>query len=136
MGDCEPISDVSKHDDNEEIIKRKLLVLIPFDMEKEKIQLKETNAAGSNQSEIKIFEIELKKDRHINEFLENLNNKLDIEQKELLIRQINSRLDNDLNFFIRLDKEKLLNDNLCITDSGNCFHIRIYLAAFPAKTIK
>lgn len=124
----------SKPGEDEELIRRKLLSLLPFDAGKEKIEIKETKASGFNQKDIKIFEIELSKDRHINEFLKNLSDKLSAGQKELLLRQISSRLDSQLRFFIRLDKDRLLkNNDVLITDSGNCFHITISIAAFPAR---
>ncbi|MDO8741268.1 MAG: RNA-binding domain-containing protein [Candidatus Woesearchaeota archaeon] len=126
------ISVFAKEEDSEKIL-NKLISLVPFNLEEEKIALNKQNASGFNDKTIKIFEITLTKDRHINGFLEFLNSKLTQDQKELLIQQAEPRTDDDLNFFIRLDKEKLFNDEFCITDSGNCYHIRISLAVFPKK---
>ena len=84
--------------------------------------------------EIILYDLSLTKDSHTSEFLKNLKEKLAGEQKELILRQAESRLDEDLNFFLRFDKEKLINeDKLWITDSGNCFHIKISIAAFPKR---
>ena len=66
-------------------------------------------------------------------FLKVLNEKLSKEQKDMLVMQVDSRLDDELHFFIRLDKEKLMDDEYFITDSGNCFHVRMSIAAYPAK---
>ena len=44
--------------------------------------------------------------------------------------------DDDLNFFLRLEKPKLFNHEYWITDSGDCMHIKINLAAFPKKKEK
>jgi len=56
------------------------------------------------------------------------------EQRELILRQAETRLDREFNFFIRFDKEKLVNENkYWITDSGNCFHIKMNIACFPRK---
>ena len=123
--------------DNEEVIKEKLLSLIPFDLEKEKLKLEQDSAEGLEGKRIRIFSIKLQKQRHTNQFLENLKEKLTKEQKELLLRQIETRLENELNFFIRLDKNKLINNSeFFITEKGNCFHIKISIAAFPAKREK
>ncbi len=66
--------------------------------------------------------------------MENLAKALSAEQKELLVRQAESRLDKDLYFYIRLDKSKLIETGkYWITDDGNCYHIKIALAAFPRK---
>lgn len=125
------LSVFSKEDENADKIKETLLKLVPFDPEKEKIQLNEQKALGFNEKTITIFEIELKKDKHIRDFLKNLLDKLGKEQKLLLLRQAESRLDNEFNFFIRLEKERLMNGMYWITDGGNCFHIKINIATFP-----
>ena len=124
----------SKEEDDENIVVKKLLSLIPFSIEEEKIKLEKRTAEGFGDKPIKIFGVTLTKDSHTSEFLKNLREKLAGEQKELILRQAESRLDEDLNFFLRFDKEKLINeDKLWITDSGNCFHIKISIAAFPKR---
>ena len=62
--------------------------------------------------------------------------RLSAEQKELLRIQAESRIDHDLNFYLRLDKAKLLQGQYWITDEGDCFHIKISLAVFPKKLEK
>jgi RNA binding exosome subunit len=39
----------------------------------------------------------------------------------------------DLQIIKKRLKQKLLNNELWITDCGECFHIRISIAAFPKK---
>ena len=123
-------------EEDKDVIKAGLFSLVPFNLEEEKIELNETNAKSFNERIIKIFEIGFGKEKHTTLFLKYLNDRLNEQQKELLIRQIKSRLDDHLHFFIRLDKENLLNKKYVITDSGNCFHIKISIAAFPAKKDK
>lgn len=115
-----------------EKIKAKLLSLVPFELEKEKIHCNATSAVGFNDKIIKILEIKLEKEGHTTRFLKHLNSLLPQEKKELLLSQEN-RLDDRLNFFIRLDKEKFLEGICRITDQGNCFHIKMNIAAFPRK---
>ena len=121
-----------KPEEDENSLKLKLLELLPFNLEEEKIVLKKTRATGFGQKEIIIYEVELDKDKHTNLFLKNLKEKLDEQQRIMLIRQ-EDRLDERLNFFIRLDKESLLQEQYQVTDCGECFHIRISIAAFPRK---
>jgi len=126
-----------KEDEDEERIKRKLSELIPFDIEENKIELKEQIAKGFNEKKIKIFEILLKKNKHINDFLDNLIDKMSKEAQELLLKQAESRLNEECNFFLRFSKEKLLDEDiLWLTDQGNCFHIMVNIAAFPKKKEK
>ncbi|MBI2574585.1 hypothetical protein HYV82_01750 [Candidatus Woesearchaeota archaeon] len=125
------ISVFAKEDENAEEIEEKLKQLVPLDIEKERIAVQKKAATGFNEKKITIMEISLAKDRHINAFLDFLKENLGERQKGLLIRQKESRLDEKLNFFMRLDKEKLMKNEYWVTDSGNCYHIRISVASFP-----
>ena len=126
-----------REEEDENNILNCFLKLFPFNIEKEKIKLKKTKAKGFNEKIIIIFEIALEKDKHTNSFLKFLNKKLNNTQKELIFKQLNSRLDNDFNLFLRFDKNKLLKENrLWLTDKGNCFHFKIAIAAFPKKKEK
>lgn len=113
-----------------ELIVTKLKLLLPFDLEKEKVKIEERSAEGFEDRQIKIFSVELNRERHTNAFINNLIENLG-EEKKTLLEQLESRLDNELNFFIRLDKEMLLKGRFVLTDSGNCYHIRINIASFP-----
>jgi hypothetical protein len=124
----------SKEGEDADKIKAALISLIPFNLEQENILIGQTKAIGFNEKEIRIFEITLAKDKHINQFIETLISKLKPETKELIIRQAESRLDDEYNFFLRFDKEKLMTENIFwLTDQGNCFHIKITLLAFPKR---
>ena len=123
-----------KPEENIELITKKLLLLVPFNLKKEKIELKKRTAIGFNEKKIIILELYLEKESHTNLFLKNLAKNLTNEQKSLIKKQAESRLDSELNFFLRLDKSKLINENkLWLTDKGDCYHIRIKIAAFPHK---
>lgn len=127
------LSVFAHEEDDEEQIEQAFLSLLPFDLEQEKLNLKRTTATGFKERKIKILELTLTKEKHTSKFLTFLKQKLSDDQRQLLLKQSGSRLDNELNFFIRLDKPKLLNNEFWITDDGNCFHIRISVAAYPAK---
>lgn len=124
---CKPEDDIG-------FITEKLLFLVPFDIKKEKIKLKKRTAVGFNNRKIIILEIYLKKESHTNLFLTDLVKKLTDEQKLLIKKQAESRLDDEFNLFLRLDKSRLINENkLWLTDKGDCYHIKIKIAAFPKK---
>ena len=123
----------SYEEDNEEQIVEKIKELIPFDFNKEKIELKKKNAFGFNDKIISVICVGIKKQNHTSKVIEKLLKKLNNDQKKLLLKQLQSRLDKDLHFFIRLDKDKLLKNEYWITDSGNCFHFKIAIAAYPHK---
>jgi len=121
-----------KEGEDEEKVKQSLLSLIPFNIEESQISKKV--ATAFNESKITIYEVLLEKDKHIKDFLDNLIAKLDDEIKERILQQAESRLDKEGNFFLRFKKDKYMNENeLYLTDQGNCFHIKINIAAFPKK---
>ena len=110
------------------------LKFFPFSLEENKVELKKTEAKGATESNITIFEAVLTKTNLINRFLDFILSSLDKKQKELILKQIESRLDENLDFFIRFDKKEWISSNkLKLTDSGKCFHLKINVAAFPRK---
>ena len=124
----------SYENENSESILNAFLRFFPFNLEDNKIVLKKTDAAGFNERKIKIFEVTLTKSNFINQFLRSLLDNLDETQKDQILPQMESRLDENLDFFLRFDKNSWINDKkLVLTDSGKCFHIRISIAAFPKK---
>ena len=120
-----------KEDDNEDLILKKIKELFPIDFEKEKIILKRKTNYGFEDKKIVVFTITVNKQRHTKVVLKNLIDKLSMEQKEMLLKQLNSRLDKSLHFYLRLDKDKLLNNEYWITDSGTCFHFKMVIAVYP-----
>ncbi|MGV8162079.1 MAG: RNA-binding domain-containing protein [Candidatus Nanoarchaeia archaeon] len=122
-------------EEEKEKIRTAFLSLIGYSKEElslEKIKYAETNAKGFSQKTIVIFEADLLKDRHCNKFLKNFKEKLTVEDRKLLVEQVN-RLDDNLNFFVRLDKDSLFEEKYVLTDSGNCFHITMNIEAHPRR---
>ena len=110
------------------------LKFFPFSLEENKVELKKTNAQGFNESTIIILEVVLAKTNLINKFLDFILDNLSEGQKQTLLKQIESRLDENLDFFIRFDEDEWIKNNkLELTDSGKCFHLKINVAAFPRK---
>ena len=128
------LSVFSYEHENDEAILEALLGFFPFNLKENKVLLKRSSAEGFNDRKITILEAALLKTNLVNEFLENLLNKLSKEQKEWILMEAKSRLDESLDFFIRFDKDSWINERkLEITYSGKCFHLKISIAAFPKK---
>jgi RNA binding exosome subunit len=125
------ISVFAYEEENANRIKSTLISLCPFNLEEQKVTVGETVALGATDKKIIIYEIYFDKQRNIRKFVQNLHDRLSADEQELLRGQRSSRLDEEMNFFIRLDKEKLMNGELNITDGGKCFHIRLTIAAYP-----
>lgn len=117
----------SKEEDNEEHIKEKIKKLFPF----EKLKIEESIVIGFEDKKIKILKVNITKNAEMNSVVKSLISKFSAEQKKLICSQIESRLDSSLNFYLRLDKEKLLKNEYEIVDHGNCFHFRFSIATYP-----
>ena len=70
-----------REDEDLEEIQTALESLIPFNLEKEKIQLQRNSARGFAEKKIVVLKIELEKSRHTNAFIKHLLNKLTSKQK-------------------------------------------------------
>ena len=124
----------SYENENNESILDSFLKFFPFNIEDNKVILKKTDAIGVNDTKIEFIEIILTKTNLINQFLKNLLDNLDKEQKNKILQQMESRLDKNLDLFLRFEKDTWINERkLVLTDSGKCFHLRISVAAFPKK---
>jgi len=122
-------------EDSEEI-KLGLVKLVALDLAKEKLSVIQTSARGFKEAKIRIFTINLSRIKHISTFLTSLLNKFSEQQRKTLLSQKESRLDEELKFFIRLSKSEFLKGKYVLTDGGDCYHIKITIAAFPANRQK
>jgi RNA binding exosome subunit len=122
-----------ENESSSEIVKG-LAAIFPFDLEKNKLKVQNTMAEGALHNKIGIHEIFVEKESLVNSFIENLLEKLGKSQVEALKEQKESRLDAESNFFIRIEKDYwILQNKMALTDSGNCYRIKISIAAFPKK---
>lgn len=122
---------LAKPEEDKEQIEKSLRDLVPFNIEDEKINLEKHSAEGFGDRKIMILEVTLQKDRHINVFLKDLVEKLGEKQCRLILEQIESRLDEHLIFYLRLEKQTLMLGTYELTDTGDCFHIHFSVACFP-----
>ena len=124
----------SYENENKEFIAESFLKFFPFNLGDNKVKLKATNAKGINESAITILEVILTKTNLISQFLGFILRNLNESQKRTVLGQIESRLDSNLDFFMRFDKDEWIKNNkLELTDSGKCFHLKISVAAYPHK---
>jgi len=127
------ITAFGKPEEDVEAIKEGIIALVPFNLEEAKVKLEIQNTEGFER-QIKIFTIILTKESHTNDFLQFLLDKLSKEQKEMLAAQAETRLDAEFDFFMRFEKDAWIKDReLLLTDTGNCYHIKLSLATFPKK---
>lgn len=107
--------------------KKTLISLFPFEIK----NLNEEVAEGLQNNKIIILSVLITNDKQINLLLKHILSKLKKDQIDLLKSQIESRLDSENYFYIRFNKNKLISGECDITECGNCFHVKISIAAFP-----
>ncbi|MBI4145319.1 hypothetical protein HY493_03880 [Candidatus Woesearchaeota archaeon] len=128
------LSVFAKPEEDVEKLKQGLLALVPFDPAEENVELRDKKATGFNDRTIHVFDITLTKDRHVNAFVESFLAKLNAQQRGQLVDETESRLDNELVFFVRIDKDLWANDRIVqLTDSGACYHLKFSVASFPRR---
>ncbi|MGV8171746.1 MAG: RNA-binding domain-containing protein [Candidatus Woesearchaeota archaeon] len=110
--------------------------LVKVDFEKEKLSIKEEIVESFENRKIKILTLEITKEAHTNIFIKTLKESLGEEQIKTILEQRWSRLDEELYFYIRLDKEAALKEVYELTDRGDCIHIKLHIAAFPKNREK
>ncbi len=120
--------------DEEDIdkIKKAFFNLFPFDISKIIVERKNR---GFEEKIIREFRIDLEKNSQVMQFLKYLSSKLVSDDKMKLVKEFDSRFSEDYFFYIRLDKDSLLNGHYVIVDSGNCFHIKFSVLAFPKNKL-
>jgi hypothetical protein len=124
----------SKEDEDKDEILKAFLDLLPFSPEQNKIPIETIKAEGFSDRIIEIIEASFEKQNLVNGFIKNLLGKIKDIDKNTIISQLDSRIDEHMHFFLRIDKESWIQSReVMITDAGNCFHIKMSVAAFPKK---
>lgn len=124
----------AKPEEDSDFLKTGLTALAPFNLEEEKLAIKTKKGIGFNERVINVHTLELTKQTHTRAFLEFFVGKLSTLQRETLLEELDSRIDDECHFFIRIHKQSWAHDHdILLTDSGKCYHINITLAAFPKK---
>lgn len=107
--------------------------ILPVDFTKEKVTVSVETVQGFRQQSIHIIRLKTLKNRHNKEVLNTIFSELQIRDKRKIGEQYLTRLNNEGYFFIRLKKKDILEKRFLLTESGNCYHIKIKLAGFPAN---
>ena len=74
----------------------------------------------------------ISKKRHTKEFLNNLLS-IDRNQLKKLYNDLERKMDEKGNLFLRFSKEKALDEQWEILDGGDSIHLKVKIAAYPAK---
>lgn len=89
-------------------------------------------AEGLTENRILILTGVISKKRQTKDFFNKL---LELNSKVLdkLINDLDKKVDENGNLFLRLSKEDAIDEKINIVDSGDSIHLKIKIAAYPAK---
>ena len=91
--------------------------------------LKDTSAAGHFNNPIHILEVELTRNRDVRAFWEAIFESDGIAPR--LLREADRRLDDDLVFWFRIDKQKAAQGAVHLSRGEDVIHVRAKLATYP-----
>lgn len=89
-------------------------------------------AEGLTENKIIILTGIIDKKRHTKAFFNKLL-QLDDNQISKLLDDLDKKMDDNGNLFLRLSKQDAVDEKMVIVDSGDSIHLKIKIAAYPAK---
>lgn len=87
---------------------------------------------GYFKNPVLILHDKITKSRDIKGFIKILEN-LDLQARRRVLNELDSKMDEKGNLFLRFDKQRAYLGNLKIIEHGDAIHVKIKLAAYPAK---
>ena len=114
---------VYENEDVEELSQAVLNILPESEIEAEE-------AEGLTEDKIIILTGVVSKKRYTKAFFNLLKESVDLNK---LNDDLEHKMDEKGNWFLRFDKEDAIDEKLTIIDSGDSIHLKIKIAAYPAK---
>jgi len=87
---------------------------------------------GYYKNPVLILTNKIDKKREIKDFVDKLSKMNDPIRKRILHR-LEDKMDDSGNLFLRFDKQRAYQDDLKIVEHGDSIHLKIKIAAYPAK---
>jgi len=112
--------------ENEEKVREAIKTLFPDSSPKTDI------TEGHFKNQVLILNDKITKNREIKDFIKLLIN-LDSKTKKRILNQLDNKMDEKGNLFLRFDKQRAYLGDLKIIEHGDAIHVKIKMAAYPAK---
>lgn len=114
------------NEDKDEVLQALLNILPTAEPEVEE-------AEGLLEEKMLILTGTISKKRETKEFLKTLLEEIGQDQVKKLYNDLDRKMDEKGNLFLRLSKEKALDEEWEILDGGDSIHLKVKIAAYPAK---
>ncbi len=112
--------------ENEEKVREAIFTLLPT------AQIEKETTEGYYKNQVIILHGKITKKREIKDFLEKLNS-LKPSAKKRILRELEDRIDDRGNLFLRFDKQRAFLEELKTVDHGDAIHLKLKIAAYPAS---
>lgn len=90
---------------------------------------------GYFKNPVLILHDKIEKKRDTKDFIKTLES-LDSSTKKRVLNELDRKMDDKGNLFLRFDKQRAYLGNLKIIEHGDAIHVKIKIAAYPAKKEK
>lgn len=114
------------NEDKDEVLQALLNILPTAEPEVEE-------AEGLLEEKMLILTGTISKKRETKEFLKTLLEEIGQDQLKKLYNDLDRKMDEKGNLFLRLSKEKALDEEWEVLDGGDSIHLKVKIAAYPAK---
>lgn len=112
--------------ESEEKVREAIFTLLPTAQ-----PLKEITE-GYHKNQVIILQGKTTKKREIKDFLEKLHS-LKPSAKKRILRELEDRMDDRGNLFLRFDKQRACLGDLKLVEHGDALHLKLKIAAYPAR---
>ncbi len=112
--------------ENEEKVKKAVETLFPNSSPLEEY------TEGYYKNPVLILHHKIEKKREIKDFIQTLKD-LPSPDKDKIRSDLDRKMDDKGNLFLRFDKQKAYLDELKVVEHGDSIHVKIKIAAYPAR---
>ena len=115
--------------ENEEKVRVAIKTLFPNSLPEKDIN------QGYYGNNVLILHEKIDKKIYIKDFIKKFQT-LDADVKNQIIKDLNKKIDNKGNLFLRFGKQEAYLGNFSVVEHGDSIHLKIKIAAYPAKKDK
>jgi hypothetical protein len=112
--------------ENQEKVETGIKTLFPSSSPKSEL------TEGYYKNSVLILSDKITKKRETRNFV-NILNELPVPDKKRISHQLENKIDDNGNLFLRFDKQRAYLGDLKVVEHGDSIHVKIKIAAYPAK---
>jgi len=122
------VSTLAHATEDEQKVLAAVRILLPSEVE-----VKQTKLKGHHGNPITSFEASVEQRKLLRELWQRVVEKLKTGKIEKIVGSLPEKVDETCHFYLRFDKQLAHAGELELTEGGDAIHLRMKVAAFPAK---